>query len=157
MKIDIPAVSIVIPMYNAEKYIGECLESILAQTFQDFEVIVVDDCSTDKSRDIVESYMTKFNRNLERLKLIRSKVNSGGHVGTPRNIGTKRAIGKYIYFMDSDDAFIDDAMENLYNTAEKFGADVVHCDRRYLVLTEQFTEFKKIQRQKTNSSRLILI
>ena len=61
MKKNIPAVSIVIPMYNTEKYIGECLDSILAQTFQDFEVIVVDDCSTDKSCDVVESYLPKFN------------------------------------------------------------------------------------------------
>ena len=58
----IPAVSIIIPMYNAEKYIGECLDSILAQTFQDFEVIVVDDCSTDNSCAVVESYLPKFTR-----------------------------------------------------------------------------------------------
>ena len=61
MNKNIPAVSIVIPMYNTEKYIGECLDSILAQTFQDFEVIVVDDCSADKSCDVVESYLPKFN------------------------------------------------------------------------------------------------
>ena len=57
MNKNIPAVSVIIPMYNAEKYIGECLDSILAQTFQDFEVIVVDDCSNDKSCEIVESYI----------------------------------------------------------------------------------------------------
>ena len=57
----IPAVSIIIPMYNTEKYIGECLDSILAQTFQVFEVIIVDDCSTDNSAAIVESYLPKFN------------------------------------------------------------------------------------------------
>ena len=56
-KKNIPAVSIVIPMYNTEKYIGECLDSILAQTFKDFEVIVVDNCSTDNSVSIVEKYM----------------------------------------------------------------------------------------------------
>ncbi len=61
MNKQIPAVSIVIPMYNAEKYIGECLDSILAQTFKDFEVIVVDDCSTDKSCAVVESFLPKFN------------------------------------------------------------------------------------------------
>ena len=57
-----PAISVVIPMYNAEKYIGDCLESILAQTFENFEVIVVDDCSTDNSKKIVESYIPKFNK-----------------------------------------------------------------------------------------------
>ncbi len=57
----IPAVSIIIPMYNTEKYIGECLDSILAQTFTDFEVIVVDDCSTDGSAAIVQKYISKFN------------------------------------------------------------------------------------------------
>ena len=57
-----PAVSIIIPMYNTEKYIGECLDSILAQTFTDYEVIVVDDCSTDKSCEVVESYVPKFAR-----------------------------------------------------------------------------------------------
>ncbi len=62
MKIDIPAVSIIIPMYNAEKYIGECLDTILAQTFDDYEVIIVDDASTDNSRDIVKSYLPKFTR-----------------------------------------------------------------------------------------------
>ncbi len=56
----IPAISIVIPMYNAEKFIGECLDSILNQTFQDFEVIVVDNCSTDNSAKIVEDYAPKF-------------------------------------------------------------------------------------------------
>ena len=65
-----PAISVIIPMYNAEKYIGECLESVLAQTFQDFEVIVVDDCSTDKSVEIVQSYAVKFNG---RLKLTRAE------------------------------------------------------------------------------------
>ena len=57
MKKTIPAISIIIPMYNSEKYIGECLDSILNQTFQDFEVIVVDDCSTDNSCTIVENYI----------------------------------------------------------------------------------------------------
>ena len=62
MNKEIPAISVIIPMYNAEKYISECLDSILAQTFTDYEVIVVDDCSTDNSCSIVESYMPKFTR-----------------------------------------------------------------------------------------------
>ena len=78
-----PAVSVIIPMYNAEKYIGECLESLLLQTFQDFEVIVVDDCSTDNSFSIVESYIPKFDG---RLKLTKTEKNSGGGGYVPRNI-----------------------------------------------------------------------
>ena len=62
MNRNIPAVSIIIPMYNAEKYIGDCLDSILTQTFDDYEVIVVDDASTDNSREIVKSYLPKFQR-----------------------------------------------------------------------------------------------
>ncbi len=58
----IPAISVIIPMYNTEKYIGECLDSILAQTFTDYEIIVVDDCSKDNSTQIVESYAEKFTR-----------------------------------------------------------------------------------------------
>ena len=69
MKNSIPAVSVVIPMYNAEKYIGDCLDSILTQTFTDYEVIVVDDASTDKSRDIVKSYLPKFNGGLLTVKI----------------------------------------------------------------------------------------
>ena len=61
IKKTVPTFSIIIPMYNVEKYIGECLDSILAQTFDNYEVIVVDDCSTDNSVKIVESYRPKFN------------------------------------------------------------------------------------------------
>lgn len=63
MKKTIPAVSIIVPMYNVEKYIGDCLESILNQTFDDYEVIVVDDCSNDRGCEIVEAYMSRFNDN----------------------------------------------------------------------------------------------
>jgi len=58
----IPAISVIIPMYNTEKYIGECLDSILAQTFTDYEIIVVDDCSKDNSTQIVESYAEKLTK-----------------------------------------------------------------------------------------------
>lgn len=123
----IPAISIIIPLYNTEKYIGECLDSILAQTFDDYEVIVVDDCSTDNSVKIVESYIPKFN---DKLQLIRSEVNSGG-AGTPRNIGLRMSRGEYIFFMDSDDAIIKYAMKVCYETAINFNADVVHIDDCY--------------------------
>ena len=125
-----PAVSVIIPLYNAEKYIGECLDSILAQTFQDFEVIVVDDCSTDSSCAIVESYAVKFDG---RLRLLHMKKKSGGGGSLPRNKGMDFSRGKYLYFMDADDTITPTAFEELYTLAEKFQADVIHCEKFYKI------------------------
>lgn len=127
-----PAISIVIPMYNAEKYISECLDSILAQTFQDFEVIVVDDCSTDNSVDVVKSYTSRFGG---RLKLTQTKKNSGAP-GVPGNIGLAYSRGEYLFFMDNDDTITIDALEKLYSTAKDFDADVVTCEKFYGVPDE---------------------
>ena len=123
----IPAVSIIIPMYNAEKYVGECLDSILAQTFTDYEVIVVDDCSTDNSRAVVESYKKKFGG---KLQLINRAVNSG-NPGPPTNDGIILSRGEYLWLIDSDDAIVKTALEELVSLAKKFDADVVHCKRYY--------------------------
>ncbi len=120
-------ISVIIPMYNTEDYIGDCLDSLLIQTFQDFEVIVVDDCSTDGSKDIVKGYRPKFNG---RLRLTQSEKNSGC-CAVPRNIGMQYARGKYVWFIDSDDLIVKTAFEQLYNVAEKFQADVVQCERFY--------------------------
>ena len=124
-----PAVSVVIPMYNAEKYIDECLESLLAQTFQDFEVVVVDDCSTDNSVAVVENYAPKFNG---RLKLSRLEKNCGTPA-VPRNKGLQLSRGEYIFFVDADDLLTLTAMEELYTLAKNFEAEVVYCERFYFV------------------------
>ncbi|MBR1398099.1 MAG: glycosyltransferase [Selenomonadaceae bacterium] len=121
----VPQISIVIPMYNVEKYVGECLDSLLCQTFQDFEVIIVDDCSTDNSRNVVQAYLPKFNG---KLQLIESEKNSGG-CAVPRNIGMNYACGKYLFFLDSDDLIIKNALESLYTVAEEFNADIVQCEK----------------------------
>ena len=122
-----PQISVVIPMYNVEKYVGECLDSLLCQTFQDFEVIVVDDCSTDGSRQVVEKYQPKFHG---RLHIFETEKNSGGCT-LPRNIGMEYASGKYFFFLDSDDLIIKTGLEQLYNVAEEFQADVVQCETFY--------------------------
>ena len=131
-----PAVSIIMPMYNVEKYIGDCLDSLVEQTFKDFEVIVVDDCSTDRSCEIAESYALKLN-----LTLIRSEKNSGSP-GIARNKGIDIAKGKYLYLVDSDDAITETALGELYNLAEEFQADVVHCEKYFPVQDENFTTDK---------------
>ena len=124
---EIPCVSVIVPMYNAEKYIGELLESLLAQTLKNFELIIVDDCSTDKSREIVESYIEKFKG---RLNLMELQTNSGA--GAARNLGLEMSRGKYVFFMDSDDIVTKTALEEMFNVAEDFQADVVYCEKYFM-------------------------
>lgn len=120
-------ISIVIPLYNAEKFIVQCLDSIRRQTFDDFEVIVVDDVSIDRSVEIVESIATTFDG---RLRLIKRKKNFGGSA-VPRNIGLNLARGKYIMFIDNDDLIMPDTLERLHSIAESTGADVLHASKWY--------------------------
>ena len=120
-----PAVSIIIPMYNTEKYITQCLESVAGQTFSDYEVIVIDDCSTDNSVKVVEGLVDRFEGKLQLIKL---KKNNGTPA-IPRNKGIKAAKGKYIIFLDSDDMFVDTALEELIAIAEATQADVLHANQ----------------------------
>ena len=126
---NLPAISVVIPLYNAEKYIADCLNSLLVQTFQDFEVIVVDDCSTDNSAAIVQSYLEKFDG---RLRLTRTKKNSGNTGYSARNKGFNFSRGEYVYFMDADDMIDENALEIFYTAAKNFNADVVFSGAYYI-------------------------
>ena len=141
-----PAVSVVIPLFNYEKYIGECLDSLLAQTFQDFEVIVVDDCSTDNSVAIVESYAEKFGG---RLKLYQTEKNSGGGGYVPRNIGLQLSRGEYIFFVDADDFIVETALEILHMAATQYNADVVYTSAHY-----QYDIDKKFYLKRDDESEL---
>ena len=129
-------VSVIIPLYNAEKYIAACLESVLNQTFKDFEVIVVDDCSTDNSCAIVETYLEKFSG---RLKIISLPQNTG-NASIPRNEGLRFSRGDFVFFMDNDDLLIDNALETLYKFAENFRADVVYMEQGFICGEENFSE-----------------
>lgn len=122
-----PSISVIIPLYNAERYIGECLDSLLGQTFKDFELIIVDDCSTDSSCEIVESYIPKFNG---RLKLYHTEKNTGSGA-IARNIGLSHASGEYVYNMDNDDLITNTALAEMYSLAKEYDADVVYCERFY--------------------------
>ena len=128
------SISVIISLYNYERYIGECLDSILAQTLQDFEVIVADDCSTDSSCAIVESYMPKFGG---RLKLVHTQTNSGGG-GEPRNLGFSLSRGEYLSILDDDDIITPTAFEELYPIAKAFDADVVACKKYFNVPAEHW-------------------
>lgn len=120
-----PLVSVVIPMYNSAKYIPQTLESLFYQTMKNFEVVVVDDCSTDNSVEVVESFVDKFaNGGGVKLSVVKLPKNTGTP-GLPRNVGIQLARGKYISFLDSDDFFTRTALEELTTLAEKFQVDVL--------------------------------
>lgn len=116
-------ISIIIPVYNVENYLRQCLDSILNQTFQDFEIICVDDGSTDKSLEILEEYKKKDDR------FVILRQNHLG-AGAARNLGLKSAKGKYVQFLDSDDYFEKDMLEELYKRAIKYNSDMVVCSSR---------------------------
>lgn len=98
-------VSIITPSYKSEKFISETIESVIAQTYQDWEMIIIDDCSPDKANDKIEEYCKKDNR----IKLVKLKENIGP--ANARNEGVKQANGKYIAFLDSDDIWLPQKLE----------------------------------------------
>ena len=113
-------ISIVMPVYNVEKYLVEALDSIRKQTFKCFEVILVDDGSNDKSAEICDKYCILD----ERFQVIH-QVNSGAALA--RNVGAKKASGKYIIFLDADDVFKLNFFKKMYIAAEENSADVCIC------------------------------
>lgn len=112
-----PKVSVIVPVYNTEKYIKECVESILAQTLHDIEIILVDDGSTDSSPTLCDAYAEKDRR----VKVIHK---ANGRAASARNAGMKIAQGSYIAFVDSDDWIAPDMYEKMLHT----NTDVVLCD-----------------------------
>ena len=117
-KINDIKVSIIIPVYNVEKYVSRCLESVINQTLKEIEIIIVNDGTIDTSLNICEKYKIKDSR----IKLF-SKANEG--LGLTRNYGMERANGKYIAFLDSDDYVECDFYEKLYKNIEKNNTDAV--------------------------------
>ena len=113
-------ISVIIPVYNVENYLKECLDSITNQTLKDMEIICIDDGSTDNSPDILKEYSKKD----KRIKII-TKENGGQ--ATARNLGIKESQGEYIAFVDSDDFIEPTMMEKLYTKAKDNNLDIAMC------------------------------
>ncbi len=111
-------ISVIIIVYNAEKYLRECIESVISQQGVNIEIIIVDDGSTDSSLSICEQYSKKDSR----IKLIHKK---NGGASSARNAGLDEASGEYIYFVDSDDVVAEGALQTLYEKIEESKADFV--------------------------------
>ncbi len=119
-------VSIIIPVYNVAPYVKECIQSIMNQTYTDLEVLIVDDCSTDNTLEIVSSMLfnkEEVNINGSIFKIIRHKNNKG--VSETRNTGLKQATGDFIFFLDGDDTITDNCIEVLIKKAIATGSDIV--------------------------------
>lgn len=111
-------ISVIVPVYNTQDYLKECIDSVLNQSLADFELICIDDGSTDGSLKILKDYEKKDGR----IKVI-SQKNRG--LGASRNVGLRMAQGEYVLFLDSDDYLRDDALENLYNMAVYHDLDLI--------------------------------
>lgn len=149
-----PYLSIIVPVYNVEAYIDKCIKSILNQTFEDFELILVDDGSPDNCGKICDTYASLD----QRIKVIHQN-NSG--LSSARNTGLKYSTGKYIAFCDSDD-YIDARMyEILIDAQKKYDADIVKCGcnrfiQNKITSTKNFDEFQVIKTTKKNPFLLSL-
>lgn len=128
-----PSISVIIPVYNSEKYLSQCLDSVINQTFKDIEIICVDDGSTDKSKDILIEYGKMDSR-----FTVLFYPNSGA--GIARNRGLKIARGKYIYFLDSDDYITDNALESFILYAMTGMAEVTVFEADTLFESDELRE-----------------
>lgn len=133
-----PLISIIVPVYNVEKYLNKCVESIVNQTYKNLEIILVDDGSTDNCPRICDEWAEKDSR----IKVIHKQ---NGGVSSARNAGLDNAAGEYIAFVDSDDYIKNDMYEKLYNALMKYNADVSICNmfsynRSLILYPEMFSK-----------------
>lgn len=127
-----PIVSVIIPVYNVEDYLCECVDSVINQTYKNLEIILVDDGSTDLSGKICDDYSKKDER-------VCTVHQENGGLSAARNAGLDKARGEYIYFLDSDDYVADNTLETLITIAEKDNSDIVFFDAVSFADTPDFT------------------
>jgi len=119
-------VSVIIPIFNMEKYLHMCLDSVVGQTLQDIEIILINDGSVDSSASIIEEYRQRFPDKI----VVVDKANGGQ--GLARNIGIEMSKGEYIGFVDADDCIDVEMYERMYALAKERDADLIECDYEYL-------------------------
>ena len=117
-----PKVSIIVPVYNVERYLEKCLDSLVNQTLQDIEIIIVNDSSPDQSQAIIDRYLALYPH------LIKSYIKTNGGIADTRNFGISKVTGEYFGFVDSDDYVELTMFEQLYNEAKKQDAQLVSCN-----------------------------
>lgn len=124
--------SIIVPVYNVEKYVKECLDSIYDSNLDDFEVICIDDKGNDKSIEIIENYINE--KEIENLKIIKHDQNKG--LSESRNTGINIANGKYICFLDSDDMIVTESLNKLLDEAINYDLDIIEGNLKEIFETD---------------------
>lgn len=133
-------ISVIVPVYNVEKYIDKCLDNLVNQTLKDIEIIVVNDGSPDNSQDIINAYQKKYPR------MIKSFIKPNGGLSDARNYGIKKAQGEYIAFLDSDDYIEIDAYEKMYKKAKEKDFDIVVCNLYYVYNDKKIKAFSNVKK-----------
>ncbi len=149
-----PKVSVVVPVYNTKKYLEKCLDSLVYQTLDDIEIIVVNDGSPDESQKIIDRYVQAYPNKVQ------AYVKENGGLSDARNFGISKCNGEYIGFVDSDDYVNLDMYQNMYNKAKEQDFDMVVCDIRYVYenvskevssqVDEDINDLDKIKAQMVN-------
>jgi glycosyltransferase involved in cell wall biosynthesis len=140
-------VSIIVPVYNTEKYLSKCLDSIINQTLKSIEIIVVNDGSNDNSQQIIDEYCSKDER-------IKSIIKENGGLSDARNHGIDYVTGEYIAFIDSDDYIDLNMMEELYKKAVYHQAEIALCD--LVKVDEQGNEFRDLPQSPQLGDKIVL-
>lgn len=122
----LPAVSVIVPIYNVEKYIGCCVRSLFEQTLENMEYIFVNDCTQDSSMEVLKAVIGEYPQRQDQVKVIEFQKNKG--VSYARNAGLQASCGLYTIFCDSDDWVEKEMYEKMYLKAKASGADLVGCD-----------------------------
>jgi len=162
MNQDCPFVSVVMPAYNASKYIGQAIESVLNQTYVNFELIVIDDCSTDNTYDIIK----KYSENDNRIEVVKNKINSG--VTFTRNLGISLAKYDWIAFLDSDDIWVKDKLEKQIKLTQKIpeasliftGTSYINSEGKsysYILKVPDKITYKELLKQNVISCSSVLV
>lgn len=116
-----PKISVIIPVYNVEDYIDECLKSVVTQTLDNFEVLVINDGSLDQSQKIIDKYVTEYS-------FVHSFQKKNGGLSSARNYGIKKAKSDYVYFLDGDDFIAPDLLQKCYEVLKRENSDIVYFD-----------------------------
>ena len=140
--------SVIVPVYNVEKYLDKCLNSLANQTFKEMEVIIVNDGSLDNSEEIIDKYVKKYDN-------FTSYKKKNGGLSSARNYGIKYASGEYIAFLDSDDYVTYDMYEKMYEKAKSNNFDMVVCDVNYVSNDKEWVVTSNIKNDTTDIKKVM--